>query len=173
MTTKQLDKLLFAQGDRCFFCRKKLERSEACVEHLVAKANGGSNETNDNCVACCKAVNSLMGSLPLKHKIEIILNQEGPFRCPSDSKTKKSQPDPAATTTIKPPQIEAEWLNETIADLKRRGNSRPTRRKTLASTIAAIPKLKGIKDSEISDLMQILETNGVITFSGDKVSYSL
>lgn len=173
MTTTQLDKLLFAQGSRCFFCRKKLERSEACVEHLVAKANGGSNETNENCVACCKAVNSLMGSLPLKHKIEIILNQEGTFRCPSESKAAKTKPKPAATVTIKPSPSEAEWLNEAIADLKRRGNARPTRKKTLASTIAAIPKLKGIKESEISDLIKLLETDGKITITGDKVSYSL
>ncbi len=87
MTTKQLDNLLFAQGGKCFFCKEVLLRGDASVEHLIAKANGGGNTNNDNCVACCKAVNSLLGSLPLKHKIEIILNQDGKFTCPSRKST--------------------------------------------------------------------------------------
>ncbi len=169
MTTTQLEKLLFAQGGKCFFCKNKLERGDASVEHLVAKANGGSNETNDNCVACCKAVNSLMGSLPLKHKIEIILNQEGAFKCPSPSKSKKEVAKPATKAASK----ETEWFNQAVADLKKRGNARPKKTKTLASTIAAIPKLKGIKEPEILALIKQLEASEKITVTGENVSYSL
>jgi hypothetical protein len=82
MPTKSLDRLMFAQGGMCFFCKSPLVKSEASVEHLVASANGGSNN-DENCVACCKAVNALFGSMSLKEKIQIVLNQRGPFKCPN------------------------------------------------------------------------------------------
>lgn len=34
-------------------------KAEASVEHLRASANGGGNN-DENCVACCKAVNALL-----------------------------------------------------------------------------------------------------------------
>ena len=60
MATKPIDRLMFVQGGLCFFCEQPLPRSEASVEHLLASANGGKNN-DDNCVACCKAVNALLG----------------------------------------------------------------------------------------------------------------
>lgn len=169
MTTTQLEKLLFAQGGKCFFCKNKLNRNEASVEHLVAKANGGSNDINDNCVACCKAVNSLMGNLPLKHKIEIILNQEGKFLCPVAPVVKTPQPTATAKVTPK----EDENFNLAVTDLKKRGNARPKKLKTLASTISAIPKLKGLNESQISAVIKKLEAQGKIVITGEKVSYKL
>ena len=173
MKTTQLEKLLFTQGGKCFFCKDKLEHSEASVEHLVATANGGCNDINDNCVACCKAVNALLGSLPLKHKIEIILNQEGAFKCPSASKAKKIHPKPAPKPVNKLSPKETEWLNQIIADLQKRGNACPKKTKTLASIIAAMPKLKGIQETEISHLIKQLESAGKITITDEKVSYTL
>ena len=67
MPTKPLDRLMFAQGKSCFFCKALLPQSEASVEHLVASANGGGN-SDENCVACCKALNALFGSMSLKEK---------------------------------------------------------------------------------------------------------
>lgn len=61
MSLKRLDQLLFAQGGACFFCNLPLSRSEVSVEHLVPIARAGSN-SDDNCVACCKAINALLGS---------------------------------------------------------------------------------------------------------------
>ena len=55
MPTKPLDRLMFAQGNLCFFGKEPLARADASVEHLVASANGGTN-ADDNCVACCKTV---------------------------------------------------------------------------------------------------------------------
>lgn len=81
---KQLDRLIFEQGGDCFFCRQPLSKSDASIEHLVAVANGGPNH-EDNCVACCKAVNALLGSKSLKNKIQVILNQRGEFRCPASA----------------------------------------------------------------------------------------
>ncbi len=83
MTMKQLDRLLFEQGNQCFFCRKPLKPIDASVEHLVASANGGTNG-EENCVACCKKLNALLGSKSLKEKVQIVLNQRGSFRCPED-----------------------------------------------------------------------------------------
>ena len=81
---KQLDRLIFEQGGECFFCRKPLPKGEASIEHLVAAANGGPNH-EDNCVACCKTFNAMLGSKPLKQKVQILLNQKGAFRCPAES----------------------------------------------------------------------------------------
>ena len=50
MPTKRLDRLMFAQGGLCFFCKEPIPKAEASVEHLVASANGGSNNDED-CVA--------------------------------------------------------------------------------------------------------------------------
>jgi hypothetical protein len=121
---KQLDRLLFEQGNQCFFCRKPLKPIDASVEHLVASANGGTNG-EENCVACCKKLNALLGSKSLKEKMQIVLNQRGSFRCPEDVErerlasvakatapvainTPKSQPPAAAMPKAKPqPQPQA------------------------------------------------------------------
>lgn len=80
---KTLDRLLFIQGGECFFCKKPLAKTDASIEHLVASANGGTNG-EDNCVACCKTLNALLGSKSLKEKIEVVLRQKGTFKCPGD-----------------------------------------------------------------------------------------
>ena len=84
MPTKPLDRLMFAQGGQCFFCKKTLTKQEASVEHLLASANGGKNN-DDNCVVCCKSLNALLGSMTLKEKVQVILNQKGRFKCPNGS----------------------------------------------------------------------------------------
>ena len=73
---------MFVQGGLCFFCKQPLPKAEASVEHLLAGANGGSNK-DENCVACCKAVNALLGSMSLKEKFQVVLNQKGQFKCPN------------------------------------------------------------------------------------------
>src|SRR5436189_5013984 len=90
MPTKPLDRLMFAQGGLCFFCHKALPQGEASVEHLVASANGGANG-DDNRVACCKALNALFGSMSLKEKIRLVLNQKGIFRCPNSNRKKAAK----------------------------------------------------------------------------------
>lgn len=86
---------MFAQGGLCFFCKKPLPKSEASVEHLLASANGGNN-SDENCVACCKTVNALLGSMSLKEKVQVVLNQKGQFKCPNDAGSAKAvtQPKP-------------------------------------------------------------------------------
>ncbi len=59
-----------------------------------------------------------------------------------------------------------------IADLKRRGASRPRAVKTLSSTISGIFQ-KQISDQDIASLIATLQKQGVVTVNGTKVSYSL
>jgi F0F1-type ATP synthase delta subunit len=165
MTSSQLEKLLFSQGEKCFFCKKKLAKNEASIEHLVAKANGGSNVNNENCVACCKEVNSLLGSLSLKQKIEIILNQEGNFKCPSTSKSNK-------------PKVAVAQQNGDLAlvveSLKKRGDKRPKKLKTLKSTIVSMHQLSNKSDKHINQLIEQLVKNNKISISAEeKIDYKL
>ena len=73
MPNRPLTRLLFSQGGLCFFCEKPLPVSDASVEHLVARSNGGTDK-DENCVACCKSVNVLLGCRPLKEKLQLVLN---------------------------------------------------------------------------------------------------
>ena len=82
MPTRPIDRLLFAQGGLCFFCQHTLSPADASVEHMVAVANGGGNDP-DNTVACCKALNSVLGHMSLKEKLRVVLNQKGQFKCPN------------------------------------------------------------------------------------------
>lgn len=59
-----------------------------------------------------------------------------------------------------------------IADLKRRGASRPRAVKTLSSTISGIFQ-KQISEQDIASLIATLQKQGVVSVNGTKVSYSL
>src|SRR5688500_13713976 len=96
MPIKPLTKLLFAQGGLCFFCKKPLPAADASVEHLVASSNGGSN-CDENCVACCKSLNALLGRMSLKEKIQVFLNQKGQFECPNGVQRKVMEIGPQAS----------------------------------------------------------------------------
>ena len=173
MPTKPLDRLLFTQGGVCFFCREPLPQSEASVEHLVASANGGRNG-DDNCVACCKALNALFGSMSLKEKIQLVLNQKGQFKCPNNVGARKRVVADAVVRTSVPHASKAlsERLARVIADLQKRGSARPRTMKTLSSTIAALFQ-KQVSEHEVASLIERLRSEGVITVDGAKVSYDL
>jgi hypothetical protein len=172
MPTKPLDRLMFVQGGICFFCRQPLPKAEASVEHLLASSNGGSN-SDDNCVACCKAVNTLLGSMSLKEKFQVVLNQKGQFKCPNGTGTTK-----AATPPKTPPKAPAiakpkdDRLALVVANLKQRGNAKPRTLKTLTSTVAALFP-KGISKPELSALIQQLQSTRKVTVSENKVTYAL
>jgi hypothetical protein len=171
---------MFAQGGLCFFCTLPLPKAEASVEHLVASARGGSNG-DDNCVACCKAMNALLGSMSLKEKIKVVLNQKGQFKCPNgvESALAKSAlalahaPVPASKpasgeSTVH--RISTEKIAAVIDNLKSRGNARPRRLKTLASTIKALANLK-LTDKQVDILIEDLRASGKITVTNEQVAY--
>lgn len=162
MPTKAIDRLLFAQGGGCFFCQRALSPADASVEHLLATANGGSNDP-DNCVVCCKALNALLGHMSLKEKLRVVLNQKGQFKCPSDG---------AAPPKPQTQQTAAQRFALVVADLRRRGTARPRTVKTLSTTIAALFK-KAISDQEVASLVATLQSGGIISVSGVKVTYAL
>lgn len=172
MPTTPLDRLMFAQGGLCFFCKQPLPKSEASVEHLVASANGGSNN-DENRVACCKAINALLGSMSLQEKIQVVLNQRGQFKCPNETgSTKiagqpKSIPKASATSIAKTDKLEL-----VLANLKQRGHARPRTLKTLTSTVASL-FTKGLTETELNTLVQQLQSTGKVIVSGNKVTYKL
>lgn len=163
---------MFAQGGLCFFCKQPLPKSEASVEHLVASANGGSNN-DENCVACCKAVNALLGSMSLKEKIQVVLNQKGQFKCPNGVGTSKATPKPKAKPAISPAHKPSnDNFSLVVANLKQRGHSRPRKLKTLSSTIASLFP-KGITEAELNALIHQLQETGKITITDSNVTYAL
>lgn len=178
--TTHLDRLLFAQGGQCFFCRKPLPKAEASVEHLVASANGGFND-DGNCVACCKALNHLLGSKSIKEKMQIVLNQRGNFQCPGNACTQpatSSSPTPAVAApkaAPAPTNGNPSPIDLVLADLKKRGASRPRKVSTLTSTIKALLKQhqKPNADVEVANLIAELQKRGKAVISDTKVSYKL
>ena len=196
MSTPHLDRLLFIQGGLCFFCRQPLPRGEASIEHLVASANGGTNG-EDNCVACCRSLNSLLGSKSIKEKLQIVLNQRGDFRCP---RPRESAPAPSSLPlpesdnpippVVKSPAVAAsapaaaapsrdthqERLALVLADLRNRGNSRPRKEATLMTTIQALIKQRTnqpISDTNLKKLLAELQQRGQVTITEGKVAYKL
>lgn len=164
---------MFAQGGLCYFCNMPLPKSEASVEHLVPSSRAGSN-SDDNCVACCKSVNGLFGSMSLKEKIRVVLNQNGMFVCPGG--VPAAQPSVAATLPAaepKPPKIDNYAV--VLADLKKRGASRPRKVETLKNTIrSTIKNAKGtITEAQLDTLIKHLQVNAKLVVDGTKVSYSL
>jgi len=166
MPTKPLDRLMFAQGGVCFFCKNPLAKADASVEHLVASANGGRND-DDNCVVCCKAMNALLGSMSLKEKIQVVLNQKGHFKCPN-----RLQAAAAKTShAVAKPKAAPDRYGVVVTNLRQRGAAKPKTVKTLVSTIRSLFQ-KNIMEKELSTLLQRLEAEGVLTVEGTKVSYA-
>ena len=172
MPTKPLDRLMFAQGGLCFFCKQPLPKGKASVEHLLASANGGGNH-DENCVACCKAVNALLGSTSLKEKIQVVLNQKGQFKCPNGAGSAKPGKTPEVDAKLPPASKPKEdKFNLVVDNLKQRGNSRPRTLKTLTSTITSLLP-RGSPESELNALLQKLRSTGKVIVNDNRVTYAL
>jgi hypothetical protein len=96
MPTTPLQRMMFLQGQLCFFCNRTIPKGEASVEHLVPSSQGGSNDP-DNLVACCKTLNTLFGSMNVKEKMRTILKQHGKFTCPNQPKQSPGKQAPPTT----------------------------------------------------------------------------
>jgi len=165
MSIKPLDRLLFAQGQRCFFCRQALAAEDASVEHLLARANDGSS-SDDNCVACCKALNSLFGSISIKAKMQIVLNQAGDFQCPKMQAAAQSACQPAAATS----KVTADSLALVVEDLNKRGAARP---RTLEKLVNAVSARFQVEPSTARAMVERLRAEAVIAVEGTNVAYLL
>jgi hypothetical protein len=171
MPTKPLERLLFAQGGDCFFCRKPLSKAEASVEHLVALTHGGG-DSDENCVACCKALNNLFGRISLKEKLKIVLNQKGAFVCPGTASPTASKTG-AVKSAAKKPRTHAERLALVVTDLQKRGNARPGTVEKLLNTIKSHMLQLGEAENEADTLLGELRARSFVHVAEDKVTYAL
>jgi hypothetical protein len=169
MPAKPLDRLMFIQGERCFFCKQPLPWAEASVEHLLATANGGNN-MEENCVACCKTVNRLLGSMALKDKFQVVLNQKGQFKCPDKT---------TAVTTVTLAQVlfnitsdsdKYAWIVSHLKKLHQ--GMRPRTLKALNNTMMTnFPDQ--ISEAERMAILHQLKSAGQIIVEGKKIHYVL
>ena len=160
------------------------------MEHLVPSSRAGSN-SDDNCVACCKAINALLGSMSLKEKIKVVLNQKGQFKCPNGTGNQSPKPaakppakvkvivEPNTPTTpkvvansIPPNEVSPEKIIKVIENLKSRGNARPRHLSSLRATLNALASLK-VTDAQVTFIIQQLQAAGKISVSEDLVTYKL
>ena len=167
MPIRPLTRLLFAQGGRCFFCEEPLPANDASVEHLVARTNGGSDQ-DGNCVACCKSVNALLGSMSLKEKIQVVLNQKGQFKCPNGTQSKVTKTGTQASR--KATKLVSERYAQVVANLKQRGKAKPGTVPKLKSTIASLFQNK-VSKIQVDALVQELQSRGVISITNSKITY--
>ena len=166
MAASKLDQLIFAQGGKCFFCGEGISREDASVEHLVPVCREGTNH-NDNCVACCKSLNELFGSVALKEKIRIILNQGGKFVCPASKGESK-----AVSRAIELQPKKTSNIDRVIADLQRRGSARPATVAKLKNTIKAVLQ-NGTSEEDVNKLIQVLQSKKIVSIAGTKVAYTI
>ncbi len=135
------------------------------MEHLVAVVNGGTNN-DENCVVCCRTVNLALGNLPIKVKLQALLNQAPIFQCPARTKVVGTKPLPEQTDSTN------ERLALVVADLQKRGAARPRKVATLKNTINSMFQ-KQLTEQELNALIVCLESSGLIAVLQDKVAYSL
>jgi hypothetical protein len=132
-------------------------------------------------VACCKALNNLLGSKSIKEKLQIVLNQRGNFQCPGNlsippvaAPSALSNPAPSAKPTVS--NGATPHVDLVLADLRKRGTSRPRKVSTLTSTIKALVKQqqqKSMSDGEAANLISELQKRGKVLITDTKVSYKL
>jgi len=164
---KQLDRLLLFQGNRCFFCDEPIPQGEASVEHLVATTNGGNNH-DDNCVACCKALNSAFGNRPYKEKLRAILSHRGQFTCPRSQESAPVVYDESKAAT----DLAEVRLKNVVKNLTKPKSTRPRKTATLKNAVASICQNKATVD-EIDALIAAMVERGHITIENDVVKFHL
>lgn len=168
---------MFVQGGNCFFCKSPLPKADASIEHLFASANGGGNN-EENCVVCCKSLNAILGSMSLKEKFQVVLNQKGNFKCPRGIGTAGDAADAAIVKAKLPPvdlsnkHLKADNVALVVANLKLRGDARPRTIRTLTTSIATLFP-NGIAEVEIAAIIRQLQSTGAVTLHEGKVSYVL
>lgn len=172
MPTKPIDRLLFAQGGACFFCKQALDKADASIEHLVAQTHGGK-DNDENLVVCCKTLNSLLGRMSLKEKLEVVLRQRTGFQCPAQSAVKKAPTQTVASKTTVPQPKAGTPLAVVVENLKKRGAGRPARLDKLLNTIKTALEHKKLDGNLADKVLAQLRSHRWITVEADKVTYSL
>lgn len=176
MATTPLERLLFLQGELCFFCKLPLPKAEASIEHLQAVAIGGTNH-DDNCVACCKTLNRILGSMSLKAKIDVVLKQQGEFKCPNAALVRKAHGSVVTKAPVAKPKVvptkKPDALQLVTDNLRQRGASRPRSETKLRSTVQALLGQHKLQDS-VDTIVGRLQAAGSVSIDKvGKVTYTL
>ena len=160
---KQLQRLLFLQGNKCFFCGARIPEGEESVEHLDALSNGGKT-SDENSVACCKTMNVALGNLPVKEKLRAVLNHKGEFICPL-ARAPESKRKPHEGVAAKANKL----LPEVVKNLRKRGTKRPNSLATLRNAI--VGSFNQASPEVVDAVVTLLREKGYITEAAGKLSY--
>lgn len=180
-----LEKLLYVQAGKCFFCQKTLTREIASIEHLHAQSNGGK-DVDENIVACCKLMNQYLGNLALKEKLRILLSQQGQITCPMDVKKHKSSLEssaafttdakvnqPTATNptsnTAAMPTVPVKTVDTLALLAKLKPKNRPRKLKTLNNHITA--QLHCTHEQADALIKQMIRQKLIQLVDGNKIKY--
>jgi hypothetical protein len=163
--SSQLDRLLFLQANKCFFCEASLPSDEASVEHLVAVANGGTN-TEANCVACCKTINRYLGSLPLKDKLKVIIQHQGKLVCPRKNTALSATQTEEQKTQIPDDHALIELYLKRLKKMK--PDSRPNKSQSLLKDVSTKCQVSAEKAQEV---IEQLVKQKIVQVSANKVTY--
>ncbi len=180
-----LEKLLYVQSGKCFFCHKILTREIASIEHLHAQSNGGK-DVDENIVACCKLMNQHLGNLALKEKLRILLSYQGQIPCPMDVKKHKPTLEPSTVSTTDTKAIQpksAHSIANTTATpvapvksvdalallAKIKPKNRPRKLKTLNNHIAA--QLHCSHEEADGLIKQMIRQKLIQLVDGNKIKY--
>lgn len=162
---KQLQRLLFLQGNRCFFCDQPIPTGEESIEHLSARANGGE-KSEENSVVCCKSVNAALGSLSIKEKFRAILSYRSGFTCP---RLRSGEVAAHQSNQSHRSEMADALMPQVVANLKKRGSKRPGKLVTLRNAVAC--SFPSATPEVIELVLQKLKKTGYVAEKGSKVSY--
>ena len=160
---KQLQRLLFLQGNKCFFCGHGIPEGEASIEHLHAVSNGGE-KSDENAVVCCKAVNNWLGNRSVKEKLEVVLSHRRQSACLATI-----LPKPQVKPGDKIATQAQELLPDVVKNLTRLGDKRPKKLTRLKNSLKTT--FKKASPKVIEAVMVLLKKKGYTTETDGKVSY--
>jgi septal ring factor EnvC (AmiA/AmiB activator) len=140
---KKINTLLFNQGGKCFYCNAILDIKEASIDHVIPRAKGGTDNT-DNLVVCCKYANHAFADCSPKHKMAVIKQL-----CCFPSACQKIFP--REEETIKPNENSPEKLDKNIQST----NAQVAKlKKNVESLNAQVTKLEKQKQSSNAQVAQ-------------------
>lgn len=179
----KLQRLLFLQGNRCFFCDRSIPRGQETIEHLVPLSRGGTN-SDDNRVVVCKGSNNALGNLPVKEKLGVLLRHRGDLTCPrvdperasSERLAVASASNPKSSPRSQPdvPRVPAIGSSGALADavrahLESMSKARPRRLQPLKNMVASW--CRGTPAAGVDEIVALLQASGDVKTQGARLVY--
>ncbi|MDD2222821.1 MAG: hypothetical protein PHF42_05205 [Pseudomonas sp.] len=161
---KKLAKLIKEQNGLCFFCDKPLSEKDASIEHLVAQSKGENVNAEENLVACCTAINRMLGNMAVKNKINAALQMEndGSSTCLEKIKTKQNKQQNLRDME---PYIKTIILN------LRKTTARPRSMQALRNSIACTLRNK-VSSKEVREIIKrLVDRKNISIDLNEKIEY--